>query len=373
MLVFNQAISHYCSGRGIQLIPGMTPEEMMPDENSKILINIYETAVCEGAVRTEFPVFSGELVLQLFASPIYINNEIVGVSVFARDIPCLKIAERKMQLVKEQFEVLVESTRDMIWAVDSDQHKLLIFNCALKNYFLQNNDIDIHIGNIPEEIMSETQARFYHELYERAIDSGSFQLEYSTEGDEADLAASFTPIELNGEIIGVSVFANDVTAENKYKNELEVTTEILTKRFMGTITALSKIAELRDPYMSGHQRRVQQLACAIAAEMGLPDKTINCIFLGAMVHAIGKLYIAPDTLNKTGEMTSLEFQIMQTHAEQGYLLVNEMDLPWQIPTMIYQHHEALKEIRQNSGFRYDSKAADKCIELFENKGFKFSS
>jgi len=327
--------------------------------------------------------------------------------------------ERKMQLVKERYNVLVESTRDMIWAVDADQHKLMIFNSTLKDYFLQYNDTDIHVGNTPEEIMTETRARFYHGLYKRAIDFGDFQLEYSTEGDEIDLVVSFSPLLMDGEIIGVSVFAQDITAENKYRHELEVTNEILTKRFMGTLTAISKIAELRDPYMSGHQQRVQQLACAIAFEMGLPDKTIHCIFLGAMVHDIGKLYIAPDTLNKTGEMTSLEFRIMQTHAEQGYLLVNEMDLPWQIPTMIYQHHErmdgsgyplglsgdqiimesrilavadvveamtanrpyrrargiheALEEIRQNSGFRYDSKAADACIELFENMRFKFSS
>ena len=417
--VFNQAFSHYCSGRGIQLIPGMSPAEMMPDEHLNTLRNIYERAVCEGPVRTEYPVFPGELVLRLFASPMYVNDEIVGISVFAHDIPYLRTMERKMQLVQEQYNVLVESTRDMIWAVDADLHKLLIFNSTMKDYFLQYNDIDIHIGNTPEEILTETRARFYHGLYRRAIDSGAFQIEYSTEGDILDLVMSFKPLLMDGEIIGVSVFAQDITAENKYRHELEVTNEILTKRFMGTLTAISKIAELRDPFMSGHQQRVQQLACAIAFEMGLPDKTIHCIFLGAMVHDIGKLYIAPDTLNKTGEMTSLEFRIMQTHAEQGYLLVNEMDLPWQIPTMIYQHHErmdgsgyplglsgdqiimesrilavadvveamtanrpyrrargiheALEEIRQNSGFRYDSKAADACIELFENKRFKFSS
>lgn len=418
LLVCNQSFSQYCAGRGIQLIPGMTPDEMMPGENSKTLANIYHRAVCEGAIRVEYPVFSGEIILQLFASPMYINDDVVGISVFAHDIPYFKTVEQKMQLVKEQYNVLVESTRDMIWAVDADQHKLLIFNSTLKNYFFQNSNIDIHVGNIPEEIMTETQALFYHGLYERAIDSGAFQMEYSTEEDEIDLVASFTPLVLDGDIIGVTVFAKDVTAENKFRHELEVSNEILTKRFIGTVTALSKIAELRDPFMSGHQKRVQQLACAIAGEMGLPDKTINCIFLGAMVHDIGKLYIAPDTLNKTGKITSQEFQIMQTHAEKGYLLVNEMDLPWQIPTMIYQHHErldgsgyplglsgdqiilesrilavadvveamtanrpyrpargiheALEEIRQNRGFRYDSKAVDACIEIFEDKRFKFS-
>ena len=317
------------------------------------------------------------------------------------------------------YKSLIDGTRDMIWAVDTDQHKLMIFNNTLKDYFLRYRDIDIHIGNTPDEILTETRALFYHGLYKRAIDSGAYQLDFSTEGDEIDLSVSFVPLEMDGEVIGVSVFAKDITAENKYRHKLEVTNEILTKRFVGTINAISKIAELRDPDLSAHQKRVQQLACAIAAEMGLPDKIINCIFLGALVHDIGKLFIDPDTLNKIGKITSLEFQIMQMHAEKGYLLMNEMELPWQIPTMIYQHHErmdgsgyplglsgdqiimesrilavadvveamtanrpyrparaiheALEEIRQNSGFRYDSKAADTCVELFENKRFRFSN
>jgi HD-GYP domain-containing protein (c-di-GMP phosphodiesterase class II) len=419
LLVYNQAYYHYCSGRGIELITGMRSEEIMPAEYESFFKNLYETTVISGPVSKEYPIIPGELVLQLLAAPVYINDKIIGISVFAHDITDMKTIENSMKSQKEQYITLLESSHDMIWAVDADQHRLTIFNSALRDYLFKYYNVDIHIGNTPEEILSAKSARFYHELYNKAVDSGVFQLEYSTEEAAFDLAVTVTPFLVNGQITGIFVFAEDITVENKKRHELEAANEILTKRFMGTISAISKIAEVRDPFMSGHQKRVQQLACAIAQEMGLPEKTINYIYLGALVYDIGKLFIASDTLNKPGKISSQEFALMQTHAERGYEVVNEMNLPWQIPTMIYQHHErmdgsgyplglsgdqiilesrilavadvveamtsdrpyrlalgireALEEIRQNSGFRYDSKVSDACIKLFEVENFKFTA
>ena len=47
--------------------------------------------------------------------------------------------------------------------------------------------------------------------------------------------------------------------------------EILQKSLEQSIQAIADIVEARDPYTAGHQRRVSELAVAIAQEMGLPE------------------------------------------------------------------------------------------------------
>ena len=418
LLVYNQAYYHYCCGRGRAPAQGMNSEELMPVEYNNFFKSLYERAAVEGITSKECVIIPGELVLRLLAAPVYINDKIIGISVFARDITDAQISEDNMRLEKAQRTALLEGSRDMIWAVDINQHKLTVFNLACRDFFLKYYDITIEIGNTPEEILPEKGARFYREIYVKAADTGAFQIDYSIEEKALDFSVSVTPFQVDGKNAGVFVFAEDITVKNREKHELEELNETLTKRFMGTINVISKIAEVRDPFMSGHQKRVQQLACAIAQELNLPEKTINHICLGALVHDIGKLYIAPDTLNKPGKISSQEFALMQTHAERGYEVINEINLPWQIPTMIYQHHErmdgsgyplglsgdqiimesrilgvadvveamtsnrpyrpargiqeALEEIRQNSGYRYDDKVSDACIQLFEQKNFKFT-
>ena len=192
----------------------------------------------------------------------------------------------------------------------------------------------------------------------------------------------------------------------------------LSQRLHQSVLTISKIGEMRDVYTAGHQKRVQKLAIEIANHMGLPDEAIMNISYGALIHDIGKIYIASDILNKPGKITNLEFQILQTHAEHGFEIVKEIDFPEEIPAMIYQHHErldgtgypqglsgdaiilesrilavadvveamtshrpyrpalgidtALEEIELHKGSRYDADIVDICIGLFKEKNFNFS-
>ena len=178
------------------------------------------------------------------------------------------------------------------------------------------------------------------------------------------------------------------------------------------------MGELRDAYTAGHQRRVQQLACEIGRRCGMTQEAIVNLSYGALIHDIGKIYIASDILNKPGKITNLEYQILQTHAEYSYNIVREMDLPQEILTMVQQHHErldgsgypnkckgeeiilesrilavadvveamtshrpyrpalginaALAEIESGKGTKYDENVVDICISLFREQGFAFA-
>ena len=192
----------------------------------------------------------------------------------------------------------------------------------------------------------------------------------------------------------------------------------LQQSFENSIAAMAAIVESRDPYTAGHQRRVAELSRAIARELGLPDEDVHGIYLAALIHDLGKIQVPSEILIRPGKLTDLQFKIIQTHPEVGYEILKEIDPPWAIKEMVYQHHErldgsgypnglkgseitlgaqiiavadtveamsshrpyraalgidaALEEIKKNRGRTYKAEVVDACIQQFRKKGFTFS-
>ena len=230
----------------------------------------------------------------------------------------------------------------------------------------------------------------------------------------------------SGVIIGAEGLIRDITERRKLESEVKeqhesirAANEVLQRRLEQSINAISKIGELRDVYTAGHQRRVQQLAYEIGLRSGMSQDALTNLSYGALVHDIGKIYIASDILNKPGKITNLEYQILQTHVEYSYSVVLEMGLPQEILTMVQQHHErldgtgypnkcvgdeiifesrilavadvveamtshrpyrpalgidrALCEIEAGKGVKYDATVVDICLNLFREQGFQFAA
>ncbi len=118
-------------------------------------------------------------------------------------------------------------------------------------------------------------------------------------------------------------------------------TEKLLESMAGTINALATALEMRDPYTAGHQRRVGELAEAIAREMSYSGDEIRGIHLAALIHDIGKIYVPSEILSKPVELTDNEFNIIKTHPRIGYDILKKIEFPWPIAEIVYQHHERL--------------------------------
>jgi HD-GYP domain-containing protein (c-di-GMP phosphodiesterase class II) len=108
-----------------------------------------------------------------------------------------------------------------------------------------------------------------------------------------------------------------------------------------TIEAMASTVEIRAPYTAGHQRRVAQLAEAIAQELGLAEDEAQGIYLAATVHDIGDIQIPAEILTRPGSLNSIEREIVQNHPQAGYDILKGIDFPWPIAEMIHQHHERL--------------------------------
>jgi HD-GYP domain-containing protein (c-di-GMP phosphodiesterase class II) len=83
-----------------------------------------------------------------------------------------------------------------------------------------------------------------------------------------------------------------------------------------------KSIEARDPYTSGHSRRVAALSKAIATDLGLSTDLADEIENAALLHDVGKIHaeFAP-LLSKEGRLTEEEWEIMKTHSAKSAELV----------------------------------------------------
>ncbi len=109
----------------------------------------------------------------------------------------------------------------------------------------------------------------------------------------------------------------------------------------GIIHAMSLVVETRDPYTAGHQRRVAELAAAIAKTMGLSEWAIRGIRVAGLLHDVGKLSVPAEILSKPGKLNQTEFDIIKSHSQVSYNILELIEFPWPVKEAVLQHHERL--------------------------------
>lgn len=127
--------------------------------------------------------------------------------------------------------------------------------------------------------------------------------------------------------------------------------EQLKTTLEGSIQAIARIIEARDPYTSGHQQRVGQLARAIATELGLDSALVEGVWFGALIHDIGKIAVPSEILTTPRRLTNLEMELIRTHAQVGYDIIKDIEFPWPVALMVLQHHERLDGSGYPQGLR----------------------
>lgn len=101
-----------------------------------------------------------------------------------------------------------------------------------------------------------------------------------------------------------------------------------------------KSIEARDPYTSGHSRRVSQYATIIARALRLSDREIKKVGTAALLHDVGKIHekYGP-ILRKTEKLSLDEWAIMKEHPADGAELVATMTQLTEFVPAIRHHHE----------------------------------
>jgi len=209
----------------------------------------------------------------------------------------------------------------------------------------------------------------------------------------------------------------NIRERNRAEEDLRDSLKKLRTAMESIVEALVLTLEKKDPYTSGHQKRVATFASAIAEEMGLSQNQIDGVRMAAMIHDIGKNAIPGQILSKPAKLAKLEMKMIKEHPQLGYDILKGIEFPWPVAQMVLQHHEridgsgypqgllgdeiylgakilsvadvveamashrpyraalgldrAVEEISKNSGILYDPDVVDAGLRLLREKGFEF--
>ncbi len=129
--------------------------------------------------------------------------------------------------------------------------------------------------------------------------------------------------------------------EGTPNQQLEQALRTTRHALIQTIHAVSAVAGHRDQSPARHQRLTATLSLAIGRELGLADSKLEGLYLGALVHDVGKISIPSELLAKPARLTPEEYALVKTHVLSGCKIFEHVSLPWPVQSIIRQHHERL--------------------------------
>jgi PAS domain S-box-containing protein len=320
------------------------------------------------------------------------------------------ITERKQ--VEEDLrlkEKMLDGASDSIFLHDIEGHFTYVNEAAYKSRGYEKEELlakDIFALPTPEYAAGREER--LSELLEKGeliFESAHFRKD-----------GSIMPVEIQARVFHLNdrqlilSAARDIT-------ERKQALEKMRQALYGTVVALANTVELKDPYTAGHQRRVAQLTCAMARELGWSPDRIDGVQVLCFLHDMGKIAVPAEILNRPGKLSPTEFNLIKVHPQVGYDILKDIAFPWPVAQGILQHHErldgsgypsgltageispeakmlavadvveamashrpyrpalgiekALEEITRDRGKGYDPEAVDVCVRLFTKKDFRF--
>jgi diguanylate cyclase (GGDEF)-like protein len=105
------------------------------------------------------------------------------------------------------------------------------------------------------------------------------------------------------------------------------------------IAALASTLGERDAYTGAHSQSVVELACEVAAELGLEPERIGRLRTAALLHDIGKVGVPDEILHKDTPLDDGEWDVMRQHPLIGERIIGAIPALRPIATIVRQEHE----------------------------------
>jgi len=271
---------------------------------------------------------------------------------FVADVTGQHAAEAALRRNEERLTLALEATSDALWdwSVDTNTRYFSPRFFAMLGYDPatpgQSSDL-WETNSHPEDRVLASRAirahiadsdeRFEAEFRMRAAD-GSWRWMLAR-GRVVGRGEDGRPIRVVGT-------CTDDTARKK-------DAETIKRALDGTIHALTRMSEERDPYTAGHQERVASLACALADEMGVDEALRATLRIAGWLHDVGKTAVPSEILSKPSRLTETEMRIVQLHPEASHRILQGIEFPPEVAEMALQHHERLDGTGYPQGLKGD--------------------
>lgn len=106
-----------------------------------------------------------------------------------------------------------------------------------------------------------------------------------------------------------------------------------------SLQMMAQAVDLKDPYTSNHSQRVSQYAVRLARAMGLPEREVERIRIGGLMHDLGKIGVSGRIIRKPAKLTAEEQALMREHASVSASIIEPLEILGESAAMVRHHHE----------------------------------
>ena len=259
-----------------------------------------------------------------------------------RDVTERKRALEKLRKKEKEQSVLFSNLPGMAYRCENDRDWTMHFvSEGVKELTGYAPEDLIDSSTIPyaELIVEEDRDKVWNQV-QRALDAGAqYEVEYRIErrsGEERYVWEQGRGVyDEDGELQNLQGFITDITEERRSQRKLR-------QSFVELAETTSRVLGVRDPYTEEHEQRVAQLAREVGERMGLDEDRLLGLYIGGILHDIGKIAIPETILTKPGELKEVEWNMIKSHPEVGYnQILEDTHFPWPVAEMTLHHHERL--------------------------------
>ncbi len=127
----------------------------------------------------------------------------------------------------------------------------------------------------------------------------------------------------------------------EYVGQLQAAARVNRELFIGVLKAFTAAIDAKDPYTRGHSARVAQYSRSIALHMGLGREQQEQVWVGGVIHDVGKIGIEDRILRKGTTLSREEFEQMKLHTVIGAKIMSRIEQLHDVIPVIRSHHESL--------------------------------
>jgi len=154
------------------------------------------------------------------------------------------------------------------------------------------------------------------------------------------LGCMFGLDKLTGEFDTVdSKMLNSIANESAIYLENSMLYEDVRGLMMGLMHSLVSAVDAKDAYTCGHSERVALLSRLLAQEDKLGDHFVERVYMAGLLHDVGKIGVPEAVLQKTGRLTTEEFEQIKKHPEIGARILKDIRQIEDILPGVLHHHE----------------------------------
>jgi putative nucleotidyltransferase with HDIG domain len=123
-------------------------------------------------------------------------------------------------------------------------------------------------------------------------------------------------------------------------DQLRAAAQANRELFIGSMRSFVAAIDAKDPYTRGHSERVAAYSRIIAKHLGLSADEQHRIWVGALLHDVGKIGVEDRILRKSGVLTDEEYEQMKLHPVIGAQIMSRIEQLKEMIPAIRWHHEA---------------------------------